>query len=102
MRVQLLAGVSLVVVSVSAAHASGAASADLAVADANVETITILGLRGNPRDVAGSAQLITTEELRLQDYADVSRVLRRAPGVNVHEEDRSIPVPRRPILGRRP
>ncbi len=45
---------------------------------------------GNPADIEkipGSAQLVTKEEIREQNYDDINRVLRRVPGVYVREED---------------
>ncbi len=45
---------------------------------------------GNPADIAkmpGSAQQVTKEDIRQQNYDDVNRALRKVPGVYVREED---------------
>ncbi len=45
---------------------------------------------GNPADIdriPGSAQIVTKEDIRQQNYDDINRVLRKVPGVYVREED---------------
>lgn len=65
------------------AMADAAANTDAASTD----TIVIVGLKGDVRQVAGSAAVITTQALQVQDYSDLHRVLRAIPGVNIQEED---------------
>lgn len=81
MRTLLLASTALLALNTHAfaETASGA--------DTGVETITIIGLKGDARSVAGSATLLPTEVLQVQDYTDIGRVLRQVPGVNIQEED---------------
>lgn len=81
MRSLLLAGTAMLALSAQAA-ANTANDADL-----DVETITIIGLKGDARDVAGAATLLPSEVLQVQDYTDINRVLRQVPGVNIQEED---------------
>ena len=52
-----------------------------------LDKITVIGNPANAVDMPGSAQLVTTEEIREQNYDDVNRVLRKVPGVYVREED---------------
>lgn len=81
MRTLLLASTAVL------ALATHAAAENTREADLNVETITIIGLKGDARDVTGSATLLPTEILQVQDYTDINRVLRQVPGVNIQEED---------------
>lgn len=81
MRSLLLAGTAVLALSANA-FAENAAETDT-----GVETITIIGLKGDARSVAGSATLLPSEVLQVQDYTDISRVLRQVPGVNIQEED---------------
>jgi Fe(3+) dicitrate transport protein len=46
----------------------------------------VIGDPANIEDMPGSAQVITKEEIRQQAYDDVSRVLRKVPGVYVRGE----------------
>ena len=50
-------------------------------------SIIVIGGRIDPYRIAGSADLIDTEDLRRFDHGDVNRVLRQVPGVNTQEED---------------
>lgn len=52
-----------------------------------LDVITVTGSRQTADDVSGSVTFIGPEELALQSYSDLSRVLRLAPGVNIQEED---------------
>ncbi|WP_411726554.1 TonB-dependent receptor family protein [Methyloglobulus sp.] len=52
-----------------------------------LETINVIGDPENLRDMPASAQYIDTEQIRGQSYSDINRILRRAPGVNIREED---------------
>lgn len=52
-----------------------------------LDVITVTGARQSPDDISGSVTFIGPEELALQSYSDLSRVLRLAPGVNIQEED---------------
>lgn len=81
MRTLLLAGTAVLALN------THALAATVSEGDADVETITIIGLKGDARRVAGSATLLPSEVLQVQDYADIGRVLRQVPGVNIQEED---------------
>ena len=52
-----------------------------------VDSIIVVGGRIDPYRIAGSADLIDSEDLRRFDYGDVNRVLRQVPGINTQEED---------------
>lgn len=52
-----------------------------------LDIITVTGTKNSPDDVSGSITFIGPEDLALQSYSDLSRVLRLAPGVNIQEED---------------
>ncbi len=55
---------------------------------ANVlDKIMVIGNPANIEKIPGSAQVITKEDIRQQNYDDVNRVLRKVPGVYVREED---------------
>ncbi len=61
-------------------------TANLAGAD-SIDSIIVTGSRGDPKLMPGSASLVDDADLRLFDYGDVHRVLRRVPGVNIQEEE---------------
>jgi len=52
----------------------------------NIDIITVTGTR-NITDIPGSVTYITKQDLALQNYTDINRVLRTVPGVNLQEED---------------
>lgn len=84
-------GIIVRTVLLSATALAMAASPALAQAEtsasAATDIITVIGLGGDPDRVAGSADLLTAEDLDIQDYADVTRILRAVAGVNIQEED---------------
>jgi len=49
--------------------------------------ILVIGSRSNLKKIPGSAQLVTMEEIRQQNYDDINRALGKVPGVYVREED---------------
>ncbi|MCF6318718.1 MAG: TonB-dependent receptor plug domain-containing protein [Proteobacteria bacterium] len=51
-----------------------------------LDIITVIGTRG-VSDTAGSITYISPEQLSIQNYTDINRVLRSVPGVNLQEED---------------
>ena len=65
----------------------------LAESTANENEITVLDkmmVIGNPANIekiSGSAQVVTKQDIRQQNYDDINRVLRKVPGVYVREED---------------
>ncbi len=58
-----------------------------AAGSANFETVTILGQTDKHSDIGGSAYFIGPEALKKFRYSDVLRILRKAPGVYIQEED---------------
>ncbi|MCW5724941.1 MAG: TonB-dependent receptor [Maricaulaceae bacterium] len=89
MRNRLLAGaaVAALVSTPSVADADAATGAQTGGLPAQSDVIVVIGLTGDPRDVPGSAALLTEADLDIQDYVDITRILRAVPGVNIQEED---------------
>ncbi len=52
-----------------------------------LDKIMVIGNPANIEKIAGSAQVVTKEDIRQQNYDDINRVLRKVPGVYVREED---------------
>jgi len=52
-----------------------------------IDTVTIIGKRGDVADIPGSAHVVDAEELAEFSSSDVLRVLRSVPGVYVQEEE---------------
>ena len=52
-----------------------------------IDTVTIIGRKGDVADVPGSAHVIDSEELAVFVQSDILRVLRTVPGVYVQEEE---------------
>lgn len=69
----------------SATLESGAGSVD--APEVLFEQLLVVGAPEQARRVPGSAHVITREEIERQAYADVHRVLRQTPGLNIQEED---------------
>lgn len=56
-------------------------------ADRVVENIMVIGNQENISHMPGSAQLVTKDDIRGQNYDDINRALLKVPGVYVREED---------------
>ena len=52
-----------------------------------LDKVMVIGNPVNVEGMPGSAHVVTKEDIRQQSYDDVSRVLRKVPGVYVREED---------------
>ncbi len=52
-----------------------------------LDKIMVIGNPANIEKMPGSAQVVTKEEIRQQNYDDINRTLRKVPGVYVREED---------------
>lgn len=52
-----------------------------------VETITIVGTKADAMRIAGSAHVVTEEQLAEQEYSDATRALQKIPGVYIQQED---------------
>ena len=74
---------------------SGSFFLSVAQADANkmtqetqvLDIVSVIGDSRNIKDLPASANLISTEDIRDPSYSDINRILRKAPGVNIREED---------------
>jgi len=55
--------------------------------DLVIDRISITGSAAQLTAIPGSAHSIGSEELERHSYADIHRILRSVPGVNLHEED---------------
>ncbi|MBW3563844.1 MAG: TonB-dependent receptor [Acidobacteria bacterium] len=51
------------------------------------ENLTIVGGSDRVEEIPGSAHYLSEEELEVQDYTDIHRILRQIPGINVQEEE---------------
>lgn len=64
------------------------ASSDVVDSETNVlDKVMVIGNPANIEKMPGSAQIVTKEDIRQQNYDDVNRTLRKVPGVYVREED---------------
>jgi len=52
-----------------------------------IDTVTIIGKRGDVADIPGSAHVVDAEELAEFSSSDILRVLRSVPGVYIQEEE---------------
>lgn len=80
---------AFVIAALGVALPAGAADDDPGTdADAKIlDKVMVIGNPANIEDMPGSAQVVTKEEIRQQNYDDINRVLRKVPGVYVREED---------------
>ena len=80
---------ALVIAALGMAMPAGATDNDSST-DLNAKMLDKVMIIGNPaniEDMPGSAQVVTKEDIRQQNYDDVNRVLSKVPGVYVREED---------------
>ncbi len=52
-----------------------------------LDKVMVIGNPVNIEKMPGSAQVVTKDDIRQQNYDDINRVLRKVPGVYVREED---------------
>ncbi len=52
-----------------------------------LDKVMVIGNPANIEKMPGSAQVVTKDDIRQQNYDDINRVLRKVPGVYVREED---------------
>ncbi|MDA8561465.1 TonB-dependent receptor, partial [Nitrospinae bacterium] len=52
-----------------------------------MQEVSIIGSKFNIKNIAGSAAYLDVQDIREHNVADVNRLLRRVPGVNVRQED---------------
>ena len=55
--------------------------------DPELETITIVGSQEDARNVAGTAKVVTAEDLEVFEYTDIHKILSSVPGVNFRPEE---------------
>jgi len=64
-----------------------AASDDAASENVEIEVIEIIGSQEEALEIAGSASVITTEDLKLYEYTDIHKILSTVPGINFRPEE---------------
>jgi len=52
-----------------------------------LDKVMVIGNPANIEDLPGSAQVVTKEDIRQQNYDDINRALRKVPGVYIRQED---------------
>ena len=55
--------------------------------EVEIETIEIIGSADEVKEVAGSAAVITEEDLKTYEYTDIHKILSNVPGVNFRPEE---------------
>ena len=56
-------------------------------AEVEIETVEIIGSVEDAKEIAGSASVITEEELQTYEYTDIHKILSNVPGVNFRPEE---------------
>ena len=75
-------------VSVSTTFAADATQVkELTPSEVLMQEVAIIGSKFNIKDIAASAAFLDTQDIRQHGVADVNRLLRRVPGVNIRQED---------------
>jgi Fe(3+) dicitrate transport protein len=64
-----------------------AASDDAASENVEIEVIEIIGSQEEALEIAGSASVITSEDLKVYEYTDIHKILSTVPGVNFRPEE---------------
>ena len=62
-------------------------SFSLFTSEVEIETIEIIGSAEDAKQVAGSASVITEEDLETYEYTDIHKILSNVPGVNFRPEE---------------
>ena len=55
--------------------------------DLSIEVVEIIGSQEDAKEIAGSASVITEEELEVYEYTDIHKILSNVPGVNFRPEE---------------
>ena len=55
--------------------------------EVSIEVIEIIGSQEDAKEIAGSASVITEEELEVYEYTDIHKILSNVPGVNFRPEE---------------
>ena len=60
---------------------------DAASENVEIEVIEIIGSQEEALEIAGSASVITSEDLKIYEYTDIHKILSTVPGVNFRPEE---------------
>ena len=63
------------------------ASDDAASEEVEIEVVEIIGSQEEAIEIAGSASVITSEDLEVYEYTDIHKILSTVPGVNFRPEE---------------
>jgi len=63
------------------------ASDDAASENVEIEVIEIIGSQEEAMEIAGSASVITSEDLKVYEYTDIHKILSTVPGINFRPEE---------------
>ena len=55
--------------------------------EVTIEVVEIIGSKEDAKEIAGSASVITEEELEVYEYTDIHKILSNVPGVNFRPEE---------------
>jgi len=55
--------------------------------EVTIEVVEIIGSQDDAKEIAGSASVITEEELEVYEYTDIHKILSNVPGVNFRPEE---------------
>ena len=55
--------------------------------EVSIEVVEIIGSQEDAKEIAGSASVITEEELEFYEYTDIHKILSNVPGVNFRPEE---------------
>ena len=55
--------------------------------EVSIEVVEIIGSEEDAKEIAGSASVITEEELEVYEYTDIHKILSNVPGVNFRPEE---------------
>ena len=55
--------------------------------EVTIEVVEIIGSQEDAKEIAGSASVITEEELEVYEYTDIHKILSNVPGVNFRPEE---------------
>ena len=62
-------------------------SDDAASEEVEIEVVEIIGSQEEAIEIAGSASVITSEDLETYEYTDIHKILSTIPGVNFRPEE---------------
>ena len=82
-----VSGIAIVLCCVAFSHSALAQEPSEATGTATADVFTIVGTPSEADALGGSAEFLDEEFLEQYNYADINRILRAVPGVNIQEED---------------